>query len=235
MPSKIHESFAGKVRKDLESQIQRLRLEFPNVTKFCDDLESNGSPDFKSIDGRSSRSPDIIITHTKTKFPAIIVEVAHTQSQSNLYKLAKTYFKDYNGNIQMVVGLSTGNHRHEATVNLWQTVRNQNNILKQDHIVRNQVFRNSDKTAVAGSFLRLPWTAFNVPGHFTIPSEIRDREMIISNAKLTEYLIEAEAYEADGEWIVDNQLASESDDSTEKSSSFEIHTDSSDETFESNN
>lgn len=58
--------------------------------------------------------------------------------------------------------------------------------------------------------------------------------MIISNTKLTEYLNRAEAYEADGEWEVDNELASDSgsDDITEKSSSFETHTDSSDKTFD---
>lgn len=142
MPSKIHECFAGKVREDLKSQIQQLRQEFlqvPQVTKFCDDLESDGSPDFHSKDGNSSKSPDIHITHRRAKFPAIIVEVAHTQTQRSLSKLAKSYFQEYKGNIQMVIGLSTEYHGQEATVNVWQTVRNQSNIVNQAHIVQDQV------------------------------------------------------------------------------------------------
>lgn len=142
MPSLVHEYFADSVRGHFKSQIEELRQEFlqvPQITNLCDNLRLGGTLDVHSVNKKSWKSPDIHISHRLAAFPAVIIEIAHAQSRQSLSTRAKSYFRESNGDIEIVIGLKTSYNGHEATINIWRTIRNPDNTWSQARTVRNQV------------------------------------------------------------------------------------------------
>ena len=138
MPTKIHEYFAGLVREHLRKQIFKPRGNSLSTVSFLNELIMEGSPLFKSEESKSSHSPDIHISHSRAKFPAIVVEVTHSQSRKNLLRVAHEYMHDFRGNVDTIFGISTVYKSRQATIDVWKTMVNQN-VAKQLHIVQSEV------------------------------------------------------------------------------------------------
>ena len=118
MPLSIHELFTRKVLNTILQEIQTFADELPPtsaLSRFLRDIDAFGSTDvYGGDDSRHRRSPDHSIRCQGTRFPAIVIETAYSQSEKKLRRLAHDWIKLSHGNVKMVIGLEM-NYQPPAT------------------------------------------------------------------------------------------------------------------------
>ena len=109
MPFSIHELFTRKVLNTILQEIHTFAGELPPtsaLSRFLGDIETFGSTDvYAADDSRHRRSPDHSIRCKGTRFPAIVIETAYSQSEKKLRRVAHDWIVLSHGNVKMVIGL----------------------------------------------------------------------------------------------------------------------------------
>ena len=109
MPLPIHDRFTRKVVNAILKEIQTVADGLPPtsaLSRFLRDIDAYGSTDFYAADDpRHRRSPDDSICCEGTRFPAIVIETAYSQSEKRLRRVADDWIMLSNGNVKMVIGL----------------------------------------------------------------------------------------------------------------------------------
>jgi hypothetical protein len=138
MPSAFHEFVAAGINTDITDWFKDVR-----EGRVCTDERTIATAErmsatlattvkFSKEDGGDRKDPDLSfeIEHPSCEFPGLVVEVAWSQRNLDLPRLAKRYIEETNGNIRTVVGLNLNDiyrsRRNEgagpghATFSVWQ-------------------------------------------------------------------------------------------------------------------
>lgn len=123
MGSSVHESFAAKIEKAIEKQIEAIADGAFDVTSagLASKIERRGSP--KVYLGKfGSRLPDKTFQHEEAFYPGLVIEVAYSQKSKDLPAIAEDYLFGSDGNIRQVVGFDIGYRSSSmlASVSTWQ-------------------------------------------------------------------------------------------------------------------
>lgn len=123
MPGKIHESLIATVEtKVIESLYEFKRSSTERTAKLAASIRSvrSGSVNLPRF---SRKTPDGSFDHTDCpRYPSLVLEVAHSQRQLPLEKLAKDYIQKTKGAIRTVVGIKVDyeSDANTARFMIWQ-------------------------------------------------------------------------------------------------------------------
>lgn len=143
MPSPTHEFFINLFADAISDELKRIGGKDGAAGEFASQILSGGSSriyleDDKDDEGdgddedkeeddedgnkpNTRRQPDAQFQHRKAAFPGVVVEVAYSQNEKRLRRLAKEYIYDSNGDIKAVVGISINYGSSPSTISLWKS------------------------------------------------------------------------------------------------------------------
>jgi len=121
MPSRIHETFLGKVVGDLKQQLTSIASSESPSARFAQNIEADGSSDISFGDPEyGNHQPDNQLQYSHSPYPGVVIEVSYSQKRKMLKRLADDYILGSYGNICVVVGLDIEYGGEEATLSLWR-------------------------------------------------------------------------------------------------------------------
>ncbi|KAI9651770.1 MAG: hypothetical protein M1829_002451 [Trizodia sp. TS-e1964] len=156
MPSSTHESCIFKIILHLQALLAEYRnADSAAVRAFVAKVEPAGSPDLKlsdtndDIDGAryNIHCPDISYRHKQATWPGVIIEVAFSQKDKKLGRLADDYILGSDGNIHAVVGIMLEYRGQGAWVSLWRPVvrtEEGTSVLECEQVVANAILIGPD-------------------------------------------------------------------------------------------
>ena len=127
MPTTKHESFVEAVSTEIVSQLAKAGNQDNDVKVVTDRIESEGSPliDLLYYDTERAKCPKR--TPDKSfgpgnQFPLVVIEVAYSQQQKKLPRIADEYICGSSGNIKVVLGFDIGydDQSKKATTSIWR-------------------------------------------------------------------------------------------------------------------
>lgn len=128
MPTTKHESFAESVSTEIISQLAKAGNQDNDVKVVTDRIKSHGSPtiDLRYYDTKQAeypkKTPDKSFGPGTNQFPLVVLEVAYSQPQKKLPRIADQYICSSNGNIKVVLGLDIeyNDKSKKATTSIWR-------------------------------------------------------------------------------------------------------------------
>lgn len=131
MPTAVHELFIDSFEDIIKNCLKDIREEPSSAAaKFAQKIRAARSTSIyfpvenSTTDTKSKHDPDASFWHMNAKYPGVIIEVAYSQQQKSLSRLAEDYLLDSDASVQVVVGLDIeyGDPRScQATMSLWRT------------------------------------------------------------------------------------------------------------------
>ncbi|KAA6408393.1 MAG: hypothetical protein FRX48_08135 [Lasallia pustulata] len=148
MPSFLHEKFIVQIVGELQCQLKSIE---GASAEFAKEIISSASASIKFADQEYSKhDPDVQFTHSKARYPGVVIEVSYSQKGKDLGRLSNDYIPGSDSEIRVVVGLDIEyKMTKKATLSVWQPsiVTNEagEKELVTQQIVANQVFRDSNE------------------------------------------------------------------------------------------
>ncbi|KAI9652466.1 MAG: hypothetical protein M1829_001527 [Trizodia sp. TS-e1964] len=159
MPSSTHELCTSEILEHIQALLRKYRnADSAAVRAFAEKVIATGSTDLKlsdadgAIDGASGaryniHSPDISFSHMQATWPGVIIEVAFSQKDKKLGRLADDYILGSDGNIRAVVGVMLEYRGQGAWVSLWRPVvktEEGTSVLECEQVVANVILIGPD-------------------------------------------------------------------------------------------
>lgn len=104
MPTTIHESFGGSIAYEINKQLDTIRNGNGPAAKLARLIGCIESASMFLEDG-ARRDPDKQFAYLGTKYPGLVIEIAYSQTEKNLLRLADHYIVQSSGRIKMVIGI----------------------------------------------------------------------------------------------------------------------------------
>ncbi|KAF2844474.1 hypothetical protein T440DRAFT_473377 [Plenodomus tracheiphilus IPT5] len=127
MPTEIHERFIDAVEDDIRSQLKAIRSGSDRKARFAQKVRPARSTEIRfaanALSSKSKYEPDASFRHDDAQYPGVIIEVAYSQKESRLGRLADNYIIDSDANVQAVVCLDIEYGKREsrkATLSIWR-------------------------------------------------------------------------------------------------------------------
>ncbi|KAG4024933.1 hypothetical protein MFRU_078g00040 [Monilinia fructicola] len=224
MPTVRHDSFIEQIAAETKSQLQQITLNDDNSSfkefaskispirsgnLYLKEFDSDSDSDFNhesenELNSSSKnnriifRQPDEQFQHKDALYPGVIFEVACSQNQKSLDKIAWDYIQYSNGDIKAVVGFELGYGKDmRARISMWKpryTTENGEEVLDAELVIFNDPFRSSNKTNLN------PTKTLDIPLDSFATSEVADLDqpvpvISITYEKLAAFLNEGEELE----------------------------------------
>ena len=119
MPSFLHERFIVQIVGELQGQLKSIE---GASAEFAKEIISSASASIKFADQEYSKhDPDAQFTHSKARYPGVVIEVSYLQKGKDLGRLSDDYILGYDSGIRVVVGLDIEyKMTKKATLSVWQ-------------------------------------------------------------------------------------------------------------------
>lgn len=121
MPTRRHDRFLIVVEDDIRRQLGTIQNGSGKKAEFAQKVRPARSTEIH-FDTGSKSEPDASFWHKDARYPGVIVEVAYSQKQKRLGRLAENYILDSDANVRVVVGLDIeyGKDARKATLSVWR-------------------------------------------------------------------------------------------------------------------
>lgn len=129
MPTAIHELFIARIEDDILSQLKIIREGSGDAATFARKVQPARSTEIffpvenAPVTKQSKHEPDASFWHDDAQYPGVIIEVAYSQKEKKLDRLATDYIIDSDASVQVVIGLNIEYGRKEslkATLSVWR-------------------------------------------------------------------------------------------------------------------
>ena len=150
----LHETLLQKVAFSISSQFEKLQNSpFKPIAKFVEEIDFIGSSDL--ITNKGSYLPDIQFWQKHARFSRLIIEIAYSQIEKDLARLARSYILGSHGNVHQIIGIKIKywNKTHpkpllEERVSVWKAClkwKDNKSYLGTEMVIDHEVLHTRDR------------------------------------------------------------------------------------------
>ncbi len=122
MPTAVHEIFIAGVVQDIVEKLKAISSRDDGAGRFARDIIHCGSTTITFDDAEYGRhDPDASFSHSRARYPGVVLEVSFSQKRKALARLAEDYILGANGDICVVIGLDVEYSGKRATLSIWRS------------------------------------------------------------------------------------------------------------------
>jgi hypothetical protein len=198
MPSIIHEKVNEMISDSIKKQLATIETTSNNEStkRLIQSISSIGSADIKLLDVDGHRQPDQQFAIEDCYYPGVVIELAYPQSFEELQCKADDLIVDSYGNVQLVIGLETGNKK-ACKISAWRPdfTRSENeDTVAMKTIIEQDIIRDKDGKLKPGS-MTFQLQDFGMNLATTYPDADLTKEIVLHYNDLADYLAEGEDLE----------------------------------------